>query len=325
MSKTLDISVIIPVTEHYRDLTRLHNDYSNEVQAISPDFEFIYVIDGQHPDAIAALQAVKKDGAPITIIQFAKWFGEATALNAGFEAARGHTIVTLPAYYQVVPQAIGELVETLRREDVDMTIAARQAAGGRQPRYLQRRLFNWLVSRFTTQKFSDLGCSARAMRRRVTSELTLYGDQHRFLPILCKQMGFRVREIPVEQHADSDSRTFYGIGIYIRRLLDIVTVFFLTKFTKKPLRFFGLIGSFIAAAGAAVVAVLIAQRLFADVGLADRPALMLGSLLIVLGVQFFAIGLIGELIIFTHAQHIKEFQIAETVNMAEEATARSNS
>jgi len=129
------------------------------------------------------------------------------------------------------------------------------------------------------------------------------------------QLGFRVVELEVAQDSRDIGRVFFSPGVYVRRILDIATVIFLTKFTKKPLRFFGLVGSTVAAAGGAIVLYLVGQRLLFNVALADRPALILGSLLVVLGVQLFAIGLIGELIIFTHARHIKEYQIEQTVNM----------
>ena len=237
MTNNVDISIVIPVTEHFQDVLSVHAEYANEVQSISESFEFIYVIDGQYPEVTESLQELRANGSPIEIIQFAKWFGEATALNAGFEAANGEIVLTLPAYYQVTAAAIPELVEALQDEDVDLVIASRRTPDADGNSYLQRRIFNSLVSKFANQKFSDLGCGARAIRRHVTSELSLYGDQHRFLPILSKQMGFRVKELAVDQHPQCKKVTYYGIGIYIRRLLDIVTVLFLTKFTKKPITF----------------------------------------------------------------------------------------
>jgi len=208
---------------------------------------------------------------------------------------------------------IPDLVEAL--SDAQVAVAVRLRYKDSRLKRLQGKIFNWLVSKFSSQNFQDLGCGVRALRRVVTEEVNIYGDQHRFLPILAAELGFRVVELEVAQDSRDIGRVFFSPGVYVRRILDIATVLFLTKFIKKPLRFFGLVGSTVAAAGGTIVLYLVGQRLFQNVALADRPALILGSLLVVLGVQLFAIGLIGELIIFTHAGHIKEYRIEQTINI----------
>jgi hypothetical protein len=145
--------------------------------------------------------------------------------------------------------------------------------------------------------------------------MPLYGDQHRFAPLLADRLGFRIKEVDVRQSSKEKSWRVYPFGVYPRRLLDLLTVFFLVKFTKKPLRFFGLIGAGTFVIGGLIMLYLVIERLFFGSALADRPALLLSSLLVVLGVQIFALGLIGELIIFTHAKHIKEYTIDEVINL----------
>jgi hypothetical protein len=145
------------------------------------------------------------------------------------------------------------------------------------------------------------------------AELPLYGDQHRFLPLLAARLGFRIGEVNVAQSRKEKFWRLYRPGVYPRRLLDLLTVFFLIKFTKKPLRFFGLIGAATFLLGGLLTLYLVIERLFFGVPLAQRPALLLSSLLVVLGVQIFALGLIGELIIFTHAKDIKEYTIDEII------------
>lgn len=315
MSTNLDISIVIPVSERVVDVENLYGEYRKQISKVTERYEFIYVLDGSFPDVADTLRKLRVSGEPIVIVQLAKWFGEATALTAGFDLAQGSTILTLPAYYQVESEVIPKLVASLGEVDVAVTVRLRSRDS--RIRRIQGRLFNWLVSWLTAQDFRDLGCSVRALRREVIDELNIYGDQHRFIPILAAQLGYRVGEVEAEQDPRDIGRLFYSPGVYVRRILDIVTVFFLTKFTKKPLRFFGLIGSSIAAVGGITVFVLVWQRLFGDTALADRPALILGSLLVVLGMQLFAIGLLGELIIFTHAQHIKEYQVERTINFVD--------
>ncbi len=307
-----ELSVIVPVSERFDDVRALYREYRQGLEPLGRRLEFIYVIDGEYPDVVAVLRELQAEGEPITIIKLAKWFGEATALTAGFEAAAGEILLTLPAYHQVVAEDLPKLVAALDRCDM--------AIGRRSPRIdaginrLQSRLFHVLLNLLAGSAFHDLGCGARALRRQVVAEVPIYGDQHRFFPLLASRSGFRIQEVDLRQSPLDPHRRVYRPGVYLRRLLDILTVFFLVKFTKKPLRFFGLLGSATFGVGALLVAFIVFERLFLGVALAERPALLLSSLLVVLGAQLFALGLLGELIIFTHAKHIKEYTIAEIIN-----------
>ena len=149
------------------------------------------------------------------------------------------------------------------------------------------------------------------MKKRVTSEVPLYGDLHRFIPLLAWQKGFRIIEVDVPQHPADSKLRIYRPGIYLRRLLDILTVVFLFKFTKKPLRFFGLIGAGLFGTGFFISLALAVQKLLGSVSLADKPLLILGVLLMVLGVQMGSLGLLGEIIIFTHARKMKDYAVAK--------------
>jgi len=163
-------------------------------------------------------------------------------------------------------------------------------------------------------KFHDIGCGVRVFKNLVAKEINIYGDQHRFLPILAHKYGFRVLEVDAAQSKMDIPSRIYSPGIYVRRILDIFSIFFLVKFTKKPLRFFGILGSSVFTAGFLILLYLLYTKLFQGVALGDRPILLLGTLLIVLGVQVFAIGLLGEIIIFTHAKDIKEYTIDQVIN-----------
>jgi hypothetical protein len=178
---------------------------------------------------------------------------------------------------------------------------------------MRRDAFHRLLASITGQRFHDLGCGARALKRRVLEEISLYGEQHRFLPVLASRLGFKVLEVELHQSPLDRLEGRYPGREYVRRGLDICTVFFLVRFTKKPLRFFGMIGVSTFLVGVALVAWLAIDRLIFRQPLADRPALLLSSLLVVLGMQLFALGLLGELIIFTHARDIKDYQIEEVV------------
>jgi hypothetical protein len=149
------------------------------------------------------------------------------------------------------------------------------------------------------------------MKRKVFEEIDLYGDLHRFIPILAAKYGFKTKEIKARQRKEDVAMRIVGPGIFVRRLLDMLTVFFITKFTMKPLRFFGLIGTALFGVGGIINGYLALYRLLGFGGIADRPLLLLGVILMVLGVQTLSIGLLGEIIIFTHARKIKEYNIEE--------------
>lgn len=320
MPSKIQLSVIIPITEsRYGDVRELYFKYKQALDNTKTQYELIYVLDGLYPEACKQLQTLIDDGEiNLTIIKFAKYFGEATALKAGFENSSGPLIMTLPAYEQVKPEELPQLVSLCCDKDVDMVISRRWPRLDSTFNRIQSRIFNKIITSLCGQAFKDLGCSVRVFKRRVIDEVQLYGDQHRFLPVLAHQYGFKIREVDVLQSQKDVFQRVYSAGVYVRRLLDLLSVFFLVKFSKKPLRFFGLIGSAIFSLGALSTLYLVIERLFYSVPLADRPALMISTLFIVLGVQVLSIGLIGEIIIFTHAKKIKEYTVDEIINQQEQ-------
>jgi glycosyltransferase involved in cell wall biosynthesis len=310
--KKIDLSVIIPVSERYDDVESMYQNYKNALSSLDKSFEIIYVLDGQFPDVLNQLTNLQSNGERLTIIQLAKWFGEATALTSGFENSSGEVLLTLPAYSQIEPEEIPKVLDALH--DSDMAIARRWPRLDSKINQLQSKIFHGTLNLITGSSFRDLGCGVRAFKRQVVNEIPVYGDQHRFFPLLASRRGFNVVEVDVKQSQQDQNLRIYNLGIYPRRMLDILAVFFLVKFTKKPLRFFGLVGMGTFAVGGILLLYLIVERLFFGVALADRPALLLSSLLVVLGVQVFAIGLIGELIIFTHAKAMKEYTVDKIIN-----------
>jgi glycosyltransferase involved in cell wall biosynthesis len=306
-----DYSVVIPVGDRVDDLELLLEEYDDAVASTGGSYEIIAVLDGRRRQWFKVLDRLAAKNDRLHVIELARQFGEASALAAGFDAAKADTILTLPAYYQVDPAEIPKFLSSGDAED-DMLIAVRPRSGASFDK-IRRRVFHALFRLTSGMAFEDLGCGVRTFRREVAEEIPLYGDQHRFFPALARRRGFRVREIELVQSPKDMFRGRYRMREYLHRLLDILTVFFLVRFTKKPLRFFGTIGFIAASIGAVFTLVLVVQRLIFGMGLADRPALLLGSLLIVLGVQTFALGLIGELIIFTHGTQMKEYSVRRII------------
>jgi glycosyltransferase involved in cell wall biosynthesis len=310
----IELSVVVPVGERSSKVVGLYQIYQQAVAKTGLSYQFVYVIDGDYPVLLQGLKELKAQGEPIIIVNFARYFGEATAIKVGFEHSRGRIILTLPAYEQIVPDEIPRVIEAVQQDQVDMVLTRRWPRIDSKINQLQAGIFNRMLSWMTTLPFKDLGCGVRAFKRRVLEEVELYGDMHRFLPLLAFQRGFQVREIEVAQSPNDAHTRIYAPGVYIRRILDLLTAVFLVKFNKKPLRFFGLLGSASFAIGLIALLYVVIERLFFGVALADRPALLLSTLLLVLGVQLVAIGLVGETIIFTHARDVKEYTIKEIIN-----------
>lgn len=307
----IEVSVIIPVGTRHADVIRLYEEYRVGLQALGRRYEYIIVLDGRRPDIVPALRDLAERHREVRIVTLTRPFGEATAIMAGFEQARGGIIVTLPAYDQIDGAEIPKLVQGL--ESADLVVGLRWPRAGNWLEKYRRDAFHRLIGSVTGARFNDLGCTARAMKRRVLEEITLYGDQHRFLPILANRQGFATAEAKVKQSPKDRFEGHYRTSDYAHRFLDIFTVFFLVRFTRKPLRFFGMFGVITFAIGAVVTAWLVAERLLLMKPLADRPAFLLSSLFVVLGLQLFALGLLGELMIFTNARDQKDYQVAEIV------------
>lgn len=310
-TKNIELSVIVPVTERCDPIVELFHEYKRGIEACGKEYEFIYILNGKQSDTLNKLTKLQET-EKITIITLTKWFGEATALSAAFSKISGGIILTLPAYQQIESDEFPKLIAAL--ENCDMALARRWPRRDSLMNRLQSKLFNFLLRFSTDLEIHDAGCGVRAFTREVIDEIQLYGDLHRFFPVIAHRQGFRVIEINVAQSKKDFHQRLYAPGLYVRRLLDLLTIFFLVKFTKKPLRFFGLVGTTLFSLGIVSSLYLIVERLFFDVSLADRPALFLSSLLVVLGVQIIAIGLIGEIIIFTHAKDIKEYKIDKIIN-----------
>lgn len=309
MTDRNDIDVLIPVSERLGDLPTLHRDYADALQSAGLKARFIYILDGQFDEARKTLEDLSRQGERLDVIQLSRRFGEASAVMAGYSLARAERLLLLPAYPQVDPRGLGEFLSGL--DEADVVVARRWPRVDSMAKRAQTEFFARLVRLVSGTAFRDLGCGVRALRHEVLSDTRLYGEQHRFLPILAQMSGYRVVERDLPQAAADRDRSYQRPVTLLSRFLDLLTVFFLTRFTKRPLRFFGPLGVGSMLAGFLFIAVLIVQRQFFGMALADRPALLLSSLLVAVGVQVLAIGLVGELLVFTHGQSIKEYRIQE--------------
>ena len=302
------ISVVVPVVERADDLLEVYRTFADALDQRGYSYEFLFVFDGRF-NPPPELLALAKEQRGIRILRFAREFGETAALRLGIERSRGALVLTLPAYFQVRPEGVGELLDTVER-GADMAVANRSPRLDSWLNRMQSRAFHSILGGLSHQRFHDMACGVRAMKRSVAEALPLYGDLHRFIPALALREGYRVEEVPLAQHPNDARTRVYSPGVYFRRLLDVAAFFFLAKFTEKPLRFFGLVGSIFLVAGSLISIVLFIQRVEGQ-GIANRPILLLAVLLVALGVQLIGLGLVGEIIVHLRAPHRRAYRVRE--------------
>lgn len=303
------VSVLVPVTERPEPLDDLYREYSEVLRSSGWSLEFLFVAPGWRRKALDPLRELRDDGAPIRILEVGGGDAtEADLLRTALSRARSDLLLTLPAYRQIDPQAVPELLRSVG-DGVDLALACRSPRRDPWINRFQNRLFHALLQLLVGGRFTDTGCGVRAMRREVLDKVPLYGDYDRFLPILASRKGFRVREVPARQHdRDAAESRVYAPGTYLRRLIDLLGLFFLTRFTYKPLRFFGLVGGALGGAGGVILLIVSLQKL-AGQSLAERPLLVLGVLLATLGVQAVALGLVGEIIVHFNAPDQPDYRV----------------
>jgi glycosyltransferase involved in cell wall biosynthesis len=319
--ETTLISGIIILYEKYAydDVRKLFYTYRSALQKVTDYYEIIFVVNGEMKTAYEELNILSQEEPNLKIIKLAKWFGDATALQVGFENSNGSLIMTLPAYQQVIESDIPKLI--LEMDDADMSIGWRYPRLDSKMNRLQSKIFHRIIKMFMGFEYHDLKCVLKVMKREVLEKIYMYGDQDRFLPILAERYGFKVKEIKVGQLKKDPVQKFYPFENYVQRILELVSIFFLVKFTKRPLRFFGSLGLLIFAMGFILGLVLLFEKFYFGEPLAERPMLLLSILFMVFGFQSFAIGLVGELIIFTHAKDLKDYIVEKIVGSHDEQKA----
>lgn len=290
-----DVSVVVLVSERPGDLQSLYREYARALRSEGLSCEFVFVLEPWNAEDVSELRAMAWTEAPVRVLEANNTVGDAALLRLGASASRAEVILTLPGYRRVEASCVEGLLNELG-QGADLVVARRYPRRDSWINRVQTRAFHLLLRWMTGVELRDVGSGVRAMRRSLLDELPLYGDFYRFLPVFAVREGYSVRQVEAPQHAEDRGTRVYGPGTYARRLIDLVGVFFLTRFTYKPLRFFGLVGTTLAVGGAAVLLVVFFQRLGGE-GIADRPLLLLGVLLVTLGVQGFALGLIGEIIV----------------------------
>lgn len=302
MSKSVppQISVIIPLYNEGPNIDPLSEEVIRVMQGMDRTFELILVDDGSTDESAALLRRVQKKHPEIRVIFLRRNFGQSAALTAGFDHCRGEVVVTMDGDLQNDPESIPGIVEKLE-EGYDLINGWRRER--KDPLFLRRIpsiMANRLIGIATGVKLHDYGCSLKAYQGDLARSLLLYGELHRFIPVLAASYGARIGEMEVQHHPRTRGRSKYGLGRTYRVLLDLLLMLFFQKFATRPLQLFGLSGGLFFGIGLFIELYLTWLKLWHGQNIGGRPLLLLGALLIITGVVLGGIGLCSELVIRTY-------------------------
>ena len=305
------ISVVIPLYNEEKSLEELYKRITLSLQPLSDSFELIFIDDGSTDNSFSVLKDLHKRDNRVKAICFRKNFGKSAALSTGFKEAQGEIIVTIDADLQDLPEEIPALIKKMD-EGYDLVSGWKFKRKDPLFRKIASRLFNLVSSFFTGVKIHDFNCGLKSYRREVIEEMELYGELHRYIPAIANWKGFKVGEVKVNHRSRKHGKSKFGSERYLRGLFDLLTVIMLTKYPEKPLHFFGLMGTILSLAGLTINIYMAVLRISGK-WISNRPLLLLGILLLILGIQFIFFGLMGELIVFS-SQRETSYTIKEKLD-----------
>ena len=305
----LVISVVVPVHDEERSVALLYDELTSALEPVGVSWEAIFVDDGSTDGTFAALTRLHNSAQNVRVVRLRRNFGKAAALVSGFDQARGEIVVTIDGDLQDDPAEIPRLLAKLD-EGFDLVSGWKTQRRDPLSRRLLSRLFNRVTSTFSGVRLHDMNCGLKAYRAEVVHGLRLYGELHRFIPVLAHYRGFRIAELPVNHRPREHGRSRYGVERYLRGFLDLLTVSFIGRYRHRPLHLFGGLGLVLGLIGTAVLVYLTVIKVLGH-AIGQRPLLMLGVLLVVIGMQFFSLGLISEMITSHHEERAQERDRAE--------------
>ncbi len=322
---TLDISIVIPVYNEAESLPGLHAELTAVLQALGKSYEIIAVDDGSRDDSRQVLKQLSEVDPHVVAVCLRRNFGQTAAFAAGFEQARGATVITIDADGQNDPADIPLLLNKMA-EGYDIVSGWRQA---RKEPLITRRIpsmaANRLIRNSTGIYLHDSGCSLKAYDWHVIKTVRLYGDMHRFIPAFSSWMGVKVTEVPVKDRARQFGKSKYGFSRTFRVFLDLFTLTFLLGFQGKPMRLFGSVGVITSGLGGLILAYLAFLKIFEGALLSNRPILWLGVMLVIIGVQFLFFGFMAEMLMRTYyeSQDKNIYVVREVIRSADQRAAAS--
>ncbi len=307
----LDVSVLVPVLNEADTVAELSRRVAGVLEGLGRSFEIIFVDDGSSDGTPARVREVHARDPRVKLVRLRRNFGKAAALCAGFDHSSGRIIVTMDGDLQDDPDEIPRFLAKLEDEDLDLVSGWKRSRQDPASKRLPSLLFNWVTRRLAQVELHDFNCGFKAYRREVLAEIAIYGELHRYIPVLASRRGFAVGEIQVNHHPRRFGVSKYGWDRLYKGLLDLITVLFITRYTRRPLHLFGALGLTFFTVGFGINAWLAFLWLFHHESLSNRPLLLLGVLLILLGIQVLTTGLIGEMITFKNFHRRDSYSLKE--------------
>lgn len=317
------ISIVIASYNERPSLGELCRRLVAVLEPLTERYEIIFVDDGSDDGSIQKLRELRASNPSVKYVRFRRNFGKSAALAAGFRLARYELVATMDGDLQDVPEQLPLLIDRLE-DGCDLVSGWRYRRRDKLSKRIGSKIYNWITSVLTGVHLHDINCGFKVYRREVLDEVLVYGERHRYIPVLASYRGFRLAEVKVEHapRAHGDSR--YGLERVFGGFFSLLTVILLTRYTNKPLHFFGLMGLGLAGIGIAIDGYLIILRVFFNEWLSNRPLLIIGTMLAIVGIQFVLFGLLAEMIAFSYRRE-RDYSIVESsgeedVDFADERT-----
>ena len=314
----MDISVVIPLLNEQDSLEELHDWIATVMQANGLTYELLFIDDGSRDNSWEIITSLSQKNKSVFGIRFGKNFGKSQALHAGFKRAAGDVVITMDADLQDSPDEIPELYNLIKNENLDLV------SGWKKKRYdsfwsknLPSKLFNWAARKVSGLTLHDFNCGLKAYRKDVIKTIEVYGEMHRYIPVLAAHAGFKkISEKTVVHQARKYGKTKFGMERFINGFLDLLTVWFTTRFGKRPMHFFGFLGIIMFGIGFGFAAYLGIDKLYLNPAarlITDRPEFFIALTTMVLGTQFFVAGFLGEVILKSRSS-AERYHISEETN-----------
>jgi glycosyltransferase involved in cell wall biosynthesis len=312
MEQPMKISVVVPLLNEEESLNELFTRIKETCAVNKYPFEVVFVDDGSTDKSMEVLKQLKKEYSDeVKIIRFRKNYGKSAALAEGFKIVTGDIVITMDADLQDDPAEIPNLINKLN-EGYDMVSGWKKVRHDPISKTLPSKLFNFVTSKLTGIKIHDFNCGLKAYRKEVIEDIEVYGEMHRYLPVLAKWEGYKISEIPVKHHPRKFGITKFGFNRFFHGFFDLFTVLFLTRYKKTPLYIFGMLGFSLSFLGFLVEGYLTILKFMGQGGISQRPLFFFGILLLIVGIQLFSLGLLAEMI-SAHFTQQQEYSIKEKI------------
>lgn len=294
----LDISIIIPLYNEDESITELHDWIKKVMKSHDFSYEILFIDDGSTDESWAIINNLKDNNDSVQGIRFKRNYGKSAALNVGFSQCKGRVVITMDADLQDSPDEIPELYNMIVNDKYDLVSGWKKKRFDPISKTIPTKLYNWVTRKMSGIQLHDMNCGLKAYKNDVVKSIEVYGEMHRYIPVIAKWAGFsKIGEKVVQHRPRKYGVTKFGLSRFIYGPLDLFSIMFMGKFGKRPMHFFGVLGTLISLLGVLILGYLSIDKLFFNMArIADRPAFYLGILSVIVGVQLFIAGFLGELI-----------------------------